>query len=192
MIEDIINEREKTKINFVQKQSEKSIYLGEFKENILAGLNISDIEKGIVDERIKEYMRDEKAKILKIKRDIEFEKITPYIKEAEKLGLKYTLVDDISFIGDVGIVIVSKEPLDNENEEVILESPTKVFTDAGLSKGFAFAYGKKISSKYYNQLKEKLPEYIHKFEEMSFWDRLFGKMCPIEQYEKLQLRDKKI
>lgn len=184
MVDEIINEREKAKINFIKTQAEKYEYLGEFKERVLIALEKQDIEKGIIHTEIIEKMKDSRASLLKIRRDISLDLIKPYIDEAEKIDLRYMLVDDISFRGEIGLVVVSKEALNNENENVIAESITKVFVDAGLSEGFAFALGKKICPKHYDELKEKLPDYLDRFQEMSLFDRIFGKTCPIEMYEK--------
>ncbi|MGL4998615.1 MAG: DUF1694 domain-containing protein [Cetobacterium sp.] len=184
MVDDIINEREKAKLNFLKSQAEKLFYLGEFKENVLAALEKEEMERNFIHNEIKDIMKSEKAILLKINRDIPFDSIKIYIDEAEKIGLRYMLVDDITFRGNVGLVVVSKEPLDNENTEVILESITKVYTDAGLDESFIYGEGKKICSKHYKELKEKLPSHLNKFEEMNFFDKLFGKVCPIDRFNK--------
>jgi uncharacterized protein YueI len=184
LVDDIINEREKAKLNFLKSQTEKLFYLGEFKENILAALEKQEIERNFIHNEIKDIMKDDKAVLLKIKREIPFDSIKVYIDEAEKIGLRYMLVDDISFRGDIGLVIVSKEPLDNENIEVIIESATKVYTDAGLDENFIYGEGHKICSKHYKEIKDKLPSRLDKFEEMNFFDRLFGKVCPIDRFNK--------
>ena len=184
MVDDIINEREKAKLHFLKTQTEKLIYLGEFKENVLAALDKPEIERNLIHNEIKEAMRDPRAVLLKIRRDIPFESIKTYIDEAEKIGLRYTLVDDITFRGNIGLVVVSQEALDNENKDVVLESSTKIYTDAGLSEAFIYGEGHKICPRHYKELKEKLPERIDKFQEMNFFDRLFGKVCPIDRFDK--------
>jgi uncharacterized protein YueI len=184
LVDDIIKEREKAKLHFLKTQTEKLIYLGEFKENVLAALDKPEIERNLIHNEIKDYMRDSRAVLLKIRRDIPFESIKPYIDEAEKIGLRYTLVDDITFRGNIGLVVVSQDALDNENKEVVLESATKVYTDVGLSEGFIYGEGHKICPKHYKELKAKLPERLDKFQEMNFFDRLLGKICPIDRFEK--------
>ncbi|MGL4935551.1 MAG: DUF1694 domain-containing protein [Cetobacterium sp.] len=184
MVDDIINEREKAKLHFLKTQTEKLIYLGEFKENVLAALDRQEIERNLIHNEIKEVMKDKRAILLKIRRDVHFECIKTYIDEAEKIGLRYTLVDDITFRGNIGLVVVSSEALDNEDKEVVIESATKVYTDAGLSEGFIYGEGHKICSKHYKELKEKLPSHLDKFQEMNFFDRLFGKVCPIDRFDK--------
>ncbi|MGL4867195.1 MAG: DUF1694 domain-containing protein, partial [Cetobacterium sp.] len=97
---------------------------------------------------------------------------------------RYMLVDDTTFRGDVGLVVVSKEALENEELEVIVQSATKIYTDAGLNENYIYGEGHKICPKHYKMLKEKLPNNLDKFEEMNFFDRLFGKVCPIDRFDK--------
>ncbi|MGL5982476.1 MAG: DUF1694 domain-containing protein, partial [Cetobacterium sp.] len=70
MVDDIINEREKAKLNFLKSQAEKLFYLGEFKENVLAALEKEEIERNFIHNEIKDIMKSEKAILLKINRDI--------------------------------------------------------------------------------------------------------------------------
>ncbi|MGL4424931.1 MAG: DUF1694 domain-containing protein [Cetobacterium sp.] len=184
MVDDIINEREKAKLNLFKAQAEKLIYLDEFKENVLAALEKQEIERNFIHKEIKDIMKNENAVLLKIRRDIPFDCIKPYIDEAEKIGLRYMLVDDTTFRGNVGLVVVSKEALENEDSEVIVQSATKIYTDAGLNENFIYGEGHKICPKHYKMLKEKLPNNLDKFEEMNFFDRLFGKVCPIDRFDK--------
>lgn len=184
MVDDIINEREKAKLHFLKTQTEKFEYLGEFKENVLIALEKKEIERKIIHKEIQDAMKDKKAILLKIRRDIPFDAIKPYIDEAEKLGLRYTLVDGLTYKGDIGLVIVSGESLDNADKNIVVDSATKVYTDAGLSESFIYGEGHKICTKHYKELEEKLPSQLNKFEKMNFFDRLFGKVCPIDMYDK--------
>ncbi len=183
MVDNIIMEKEKAKMRFFKMQSEKLEYLGEFKENVIIALDRMDIEKNLIRFEIKEAMKNKNAILLKIKRDIKLNLIKPYIDEAEKQGLRYMLVDDLTYRGSVGLVVVTSESLDNESEDIILESSTKVFTDAGLSENFAHAIGEKICSKHYKELEEKLPEYLDKFEKMNIFDKFLGRECIIDRYD---------
>nr|WP_307775398.1 DUF1694 domain-containing protein [uncultured Cetobacterium sp.] len=183
MVENIINEREKAKLKFLKSQSEKLFYLGEFKENIIVALEKDEIEKSLIHEEVVDAMKDPTAILLKLRRDIKLENLKFYINAAEKIGLRYMLVDDLTFRGNIGLVVVSSEDFDNDDKNVILESATKVYVNAGLSPGFAYAVGKKICPKHYKELKNKLPEYLDKFQEMTIFDRLFGKVCEIDRYE---------
>lgn len=182
-MENIISQRDKLKINFMKIQYERNLFLGEFKENVLKAIEKNNLLSETINPEIKEAMNSDMAKGLKIRRDLSFEYIKPYIDEAEKIGLSYILVDDIAYQGRVVIVVISKEAIENKDREVFAKSPAKVYLDAGLSEAYYFAEGKKISGKKYKELKEKLPERVDKFKKLGLLDKLFGKKCAIEIYE---------
>lgn len=182
-MENIISQREKLQMNFMKVQSERNLFLGEFKENVLKAIEKENLLDEKINPEIKEAMNSDMAKGLKIRRDLSFEYIKPYIDEAEKIDLNYTLVDDIAYQGSVVVVVVSKEVIEDKDREVFAKSPAKVYLDAGLSEAYYFAEGKKISGKKYKELKEKLPERFDKFKKMGLLDKLFGKKCAVETYE---------
>lgn len=183
----LIEEREKMQIRFQQTQSEKNYYLGEFKENIIVAIKISELD-GNVQEKILFLMRRKDAILLKINRKVSLNNVKKYIKYADEIGLEYRLVDGINFLGDVGMVIVSKEVQQNEKKDVVLENKNQIYIDAGLSPLYAEFEGKKICKKHYDELVEKLPSHVNKFKKINFFDKLIGPRCPID--EELKKGDK--
>ena len=175
---DILNVREKIKIDFQKTQSEKFIYLGEFKENVISALKKQDIDENI-QYRFLDLMKKENAKLLKISRDLEMKNIKKYIEYAEKIGLNYRLVDNLSYEGDIGMVIVSIEPLNNEDENIIFQGEKELYIEANLSPYYWGAEGKKICKKHYKLLEKNFPEKKEKFELMGIIDKLLGYKCPI-------------
>ena len=179
-----IEEKEKAKMNFLKSQLEKNYYLGEFKENILIALTKEQLESGIIYPEVFEAIKEEDAILLKMRRDISLKYLKPYIKEAEKIKLRYMLIDSLENLGNIGLVVVSKDDLNNSDKDIILDDIEKIFTDAGLSKGYSKAIGKKICKKHYKELEKKLPAYKGLYQKMSFFDKLFGKICPIDEIER--------
>ncbi|WP_372713652.1 DUF1694 domain-containing protein [Ilyobacter sp.] len=173
----IIDEREKGKIRFVKSQVEKAYYLGEFKENVIAALHKGQLEEDSVYPEILEAMKESDAVLMKMRRDVSLKKLKPYIDEAEKVGIKYQLVDGISYRGDVALVVVSKEAMENADEDLVIRDMDQDFIDAGLGEEFSKARGKKICSSCFEKLEEKLPEYKGSFKKMSFFDKLIGHKC---------------
>ena len=104
--------------------------------------------------------------------------------EAEKAGIQYTLVDALDMKGDIVLVVVSKEAIDNTDREVIVEDEEEKFRKVGLSGEYPKCLGKKLCSKHYKLLSEKMPSYKGKFEELNLLDRLLGRTCPICKEEK--------
>lgn len=174
----------KTRQKFFETQVEREKYLQEFKENIIISLNKEEIESGVIYPEIIEAMHEPDAVLLKMRRDIPLKFLKPYIEIAEKIGLRYTLIDALSFIGDVGIVIVSREAMNNENHDLTMDSIEEKFIEKGLSSAYPKNFGKKICKKHYKILSEMLPLYRGSFQEFNLIDKIFGQVCPICEDER--------
>lgn len=175
---EVVDEREKTKIRFVKTQMEKSAYLGEFKENVIAALNKDQLEEDDIYMEIFEAMKEDDVSLLKMRRDVSLEKLKPYIKEADRLGVRYQLVDGLSYRGEIALVVVSKEALANADEDVVIRDMDQDFIDAGLGEELSKARGKKICKKCYKRVEKVLPEYLGTFQKMGIIDKLLGNRCP--------------
>ena len=81
----IIKKIEKEKDRAYSKQLEKNIFLGEYKERVIAALTKEEVEEKGVYKEIIQALKTKEAKHLKISRDIEFSKIRDYVIEAEKM-----------------------------------------------------------------------------------------------------------
>lgn len=169
---------------FLMTQAERDQYLEEFKENIIVSLNKKDIESGIIYPEIVEAMHEPDAVLLKMRRDIPLKFLKPYIEVAEKINLRFTLIDALNFVGDVGLVVVSKDAMDNKNNDVVLDTIEQKFKNAGLSEAYPKNFGKKICRKHYKLLSERLPLFKGSFKEFSFMDKILGHVCPICEEER--------
>ncbi|MGL4392901.1 MAG: DUF1694 domain-containing protein [Fusobacteriaceae bacterium] len=183
MVKGILETQEQTKNKFFKTQSERAFYLDEFKENIIISLNKKDLEDGILHPEIVEGMREPDAKLLKIRRDISIKLLKPYIDEAEKIGLRYTLIDGDVLFGEIALVVVSSEAMDNDNEDLVASTLTERFENAGLSDAYSKNIGKEICVKHYKELEEKLPLLKGSFRKQNTIKSLFGQNCPICEEE---------
>ena len=175
--------REKTKIKFQQVQVEKNYFLGEFKENIILAVRKQELDGKLLREVVS-AMKREDAVLLKISRSIPLKKIKIYIDEAEKIGIKYRLVDGLSFAGDVGLVVVSNLTFDNEHKDVIWKkevSPMKIWD---FRKYFQSTRGKNCAANITEWCLIKFPPMQKGFDKLDIFDRLLGKKCPICEAEK--------
>lgn len=170
--------------NFAKKQQEKEYYLQEFKERIIISLKKEEVETGIVYPEIIEAIHEPDAELLKMRRDIDLKLLKPYIKVAEKLGKKYVLVDSADLKGDIGIVVVSKEELNNEDIDLEIEAKGKEFEKRGLKAYYIKYLDEKICDKHFKLIEEKYPVYKGSFKRFSLVDKIFGAICPLCEEEK--------
>lgn len=180
---ELFDEKERARVKFQQVQVEKNYFLGEFKENVILAVRKQQLDGKILRE-VADAMKREDAVLLKISRNISLKKVKVYIDEAEKIGIKYRLVDGLSFIGDVGLVVVSKESFDNADKDVILEKRSQPYEDLGLPASFSEHEGEKICRRHYTMVMDKIPLFAKRFDKLDVFDRLFGKKCPICEEEK--------
>lgn len=174
---EVLNEREKAKIRFVKTQMEKGDYLGEFKENVIAALKKDQLEEDDIYPEIIEAMKEGDVSLLKMRRDVSLNRLKPYIRVAEELGVRYQLVDGLSYRGDIALVVVTKDALDNSEEDVLIRDMDQDFIDAGLGEELSKARGKKICKECYKKIQEKLPEYLGDFRKMGILDKILGNKC---------------
>ena len=119
--DDIMKKIEQEKDRVYSKQLEKNIFLGEYKERVIAALTKEEVEEKGVYKEIIQALKTKEAKNLKIARDIEFSKIKDYVAEAEKIGINYQLVDGLSYSGNIGLVVSADDALENPVENPIIK-----------------------------------------------------------------------
>lgn len=183
-MQDIIDEKNNAIKEFSKIQSEKSYYLGEYKERIIAALKKEQIMEDDVYVEIFKAMEEKEASFLKMSRDMDIHKLKAYIQHAEKIGLKYQLVDGLSYIGDIGLVVVATDALLNPPEDPIVRDMDQDFIDAGLGEFFSKSRGKRICGEHLSMLRKRLPEYEKDYKKIGLWDRFIGNKCPICEFNK--------
>lgn len=183
-LKDSLDEERKIINTFAKTQAEKFYYLGEYKERVLGALNKDQIIEDDVYPEIIDLMGRKEAYLLKLSRDIEIKKLKPYISHAEKIGLKYQLVDGLSYKGDIGLVIASDSALEVQNENIVIRDMDQDFIDAGLGEIYSKNKNSSLCSKHYGEVKIKLPNYINEFKKINLLGKFLGRKCPICQAEK--------
>ncbi len=176
---EIIDAKDKRMNRIYNVQQEKKYYLGEYRERVLAALKVDQLVEDELYVEIVEAMKDPKAKFLKLRRDVGLKFLKPYIKEAEKLNFRYELIDGLSYLGDIGLIVASDLALDNEDQELVIRDMDQDFLDVGLGYEFSKNQGKHVCNQCHIIIKDKLPQYLDKFERLNFIDKLMGKKCPV-------------
>ncbi len=169
-----------TKERAINAQIERSLFLGELKERVILALTKNQmLEKTIYTEFIDALNRADAVKIV-LSRDVRFDRIQSYVKEAIKLKKEHKIVDGLSYTGEVGLVVVANDvtlPL-TEDGIFILNTLDKILKK-GLSKIYYESFNKKICTFHYDIIKNEIPEYLNKYKEISAFDRFFNMKCPI-------------
>lgn len=183
-LHNMLDVQNKAKKEFSKTQNEKSFFLGEYKERVLAALEKDQIEEDEVYEEIFDAMKDENSHILKMSRDLPLKKLKPYIQKAEELKLKYQLVDGIGYFGNIGLVVAAKEALINPPNNVLIRDMDQDFIDADLGEIYSKNKGSRLCKEHYKALLDKLPEYEKDFKKLDLLDKLLGRKCVVCKGEK--------
>lgn len=184
MSENLVDQESQVKLRFLKMQAERAFYLDEFKENIALALTEKELKSGYVYPEILEEMKKSTTAYIKLKKEISLKYLKPYILEAEKNRLRYTLVDGLNLLGDIGLVVVSKEAFETNEREIVVKSMEEKFEKNGLYVEYIKYFGEALCERHYRLLKDKMPEYVFQFKKLTFLDKLFGKGCPICKIEK--------
>jgi len=176
---DLLDEKEKKMKKLYNIQYQKKYYLGEYRERIILALKKDQLVEDEVYLEVVEAMKNNHAKVLKLKRDIGLKYLKPYIKEAERLEFRYELIDGLEYLGDIGLVVVSDKALDNEENELVIKDMDQDFLDVGLGYEFSKNQNKSICNECYLKVEDKLPCYLNKFKRLNIIDKLLGTNCPV-------------
>ena len=179
--DDIMKKIEQEKDRAYSKQLEKNVFLGEYKERVIAALTKEEVEEKGVYREIIQALKTKEAKNLKIARDIEFSKIKDYVAEAEKIGINYQLVDGLSYSGNIGLVVSADDALENPVENPIIKSVPERFREKGLADIYYESMGEKICEFHKNVIHDELPEFESKYRDITLIDRVLGVKCPIDE-----------
>jgi uncharacterized protein YueI len=100
------------------KPDEKVQYLGQFRERILIMLTKNQVYAKQVYHEVEEALKDPRSSRLILNGDLAFEHRSKYIKIAREFDKPYTVVNDPSLKGNVGLMVVADHAVDEENIEV--------------------------------------------------------------------------
>lgn len=167
---------------FYDRQNEKNYFLGEYKERVMVGLTKRQLMGDeLYQEVIDIIIKRDKTYLLKMNREVTLAKLHPYIDAAERSGLRYELVDGLSYAGEVGLVVVAHEALEIQVENPILPDVNQDYFNSELDDSAAYIKnkGKHICHNCYDTLVEELPNHKNDFKKFDIKDRFLGRMCPI-------------
>lgn len=183
-MDDILRKIEKEKDRIVKARYERNEYLGEYKERVILALTVEEVEEKLVYKEVENALQTQEVFKMIISSNISFNKTKKYILLAKKYNIMCKKVDSLSLVGDIGLVLASRDLFsEDNNREVIVKPKLERFLEKGLPSVYFEAQGQKIDKKYYNYIKEEFPDLISDYKELTFFDKMFGMRCPI--YSKL-------
>lgn len=100
------------------KRSEKVQHLGEFRERILRILTKGQVDDKQIYPEIEEALKDPRSSRLLLNGDLAYEYRAKYIKIARKYDKPFTVINDPTLKGNVGLAVIADYAVDVEKIEV--------------------------------------------------------------------------
>jgi uncharacterized protein YueI len=94
------------------KREERLRYLGEFRERVLKALTFDQIAEPGTYPEIEEALKDKRARKLVVSQKAKLDEAREYIRLARACGLQFTMVNNPDLRGDIGLVVVSDDAVD--------------------------------------------------------------------------------
>jgi uncharacterized protein YueI len=177
-IQDQFHQRDIAQAKFFNRQAEKYEYLGEYRERVIVALTKDQAIQEPYREMIDAIANDKRGYLLKMAREVPITNLKPYIEMAEKHSVKFELVDGISYVGEIGIVLVAKDAVEPAIENPLVKDRNQGFIDHGLNQ-FIGKKGMAICKECFEILEDELPEKMKEFKHMGLKDTFLGRRCPV-------------
>lgn len=158
------------------KKEEKRRFLGEFRERVLIALTFSQIEEPGTYPQVMEAIKDSEAEKMVIDRRVDLDSAREYIRLAQDYDVDFKKVGSSEFKGEIGLIIVSDQAVNCE--EIFVKSREEYLRDKGIPEELITAQGEKLCADCYQLIAQKAPEELKNYEQLSWFDKLWGKECP--------------
>ncbi|MBB6216351.1 uncharacterized protein YueI [Anaerosolibacter carboniphilus] len=158
------------------KADEKRNWLGEFRERVVLALTDEQIQRDDALQLVEEKMKDRRIDALIVKGQVNQEIAGKLMTICQRTGKDYRSVNRPDSKGDVAMVLVSDEAVNEE--EVILDTSTL------LSDQFYNARNNKLCKKHMEELRAQYPQFENRFEEISVVDKMIGTKCGVCEDER--------
>lgn len=178
--DDILKEIEKQKDRAFNALQEKNSYLGIYRERVLLALTKEEVEEKWIYKEVIEAMKSPNAKRMILSRAVDLKYLKKYMNLAKEKDMSCKLVDGLSYVGDVALVIASDDAIKNQKNPFVISRMDRI-RKSGLPSAYYDAIGKKISEKYMKVIKILIPELASEYKVLTFWDKLMGERCPLEE-----------
>lgn len=160
------------------RKEEKEYYLGEFRERVMKVLTKRQMQDNEVINEIKETLLDPRAARIIIDGSVPDRHNDKYEKLAASMGKASTTRRDANFKGDVGLAVVSEQAVDFSDEQISVTTWTESMLQKGIPDRIIAAAGSKLCKACYELVREKAPEELGRYRQLSTLEKLMGMKCP--------------
>ncbi|MDK9580514.1 DUF1694 domain-containing protein [Sneathia sanguinegens] len=180
MEKEILKNVEKSKDRLANILYERNQFLGIYKERVLVALTEEEVKERLIYPEVKKALEKVVATKMVLTRRVDMKYLKKYINLANMYKVDCKIVDGLSYVGNISLVVSADDAVDIKRNPVV-KSRLEIIKDRGMPLAYYEALGKKVSKRYLKIIKKLLPELLDQYKELTFFDRLCGEKCPLEE-----------
>lgn len=177
---DVLKKLEKERERVGKAFYEKNQFLGIYKERVIVALTKEEVEEKLAYPEVSKALEKKIATKMILSRKVDMKFLKKYIDLAKTYGISCKIVDGLSYQSDICLVVCADDAVDRKKDPVV-KSRLEIIKERGMPIVYYEALGKKISHRYMKIVKKLLPELKDQYMELSFFDKLCGEKCPLEE-----------
>lgn len=180
MEKEILKNVEKSKDRLANILYERNQFLGIYKERVLVALTEEEVKEKLIYPEVKKALEKVVATKMVLTRRVDMKYLKKYINLANMYKVDCKIVDGLSYVGNISLVVSADDAVDIKRNPVV-KSRLEIIKDRGMPLAYYDALGKKVSKRYLKIIKKLLPELLDQYKELTFFDKLCGEKCPLEE-----------
>lgn len=180
MEKEILKNVEKSKDRLANILYERNQFLGIYKERVLVALTEEEVKEKLIYPEVKKALEKVIATKMVLTRRVDMKYLKKYINLANMYKVDCKIVDGLSYVGNISLVVSADDAVDIKRNPIV-KSRLKIIKDRGMPLAYYDALGKKVSKRYLKIIKKLLPELLDQYKELTFFDKLCGEKCPLEE-----------
>lgn len=180
MEKEILKNVEKSKDRLANILYERNQFLGIYKERVLVALTEEEVKERLIYPEVKKALEKVVATKMVLTRRVDMKYLKKYINLANMYKVDCKIVDGLSYVGNISLVVSADDAVDIKRDPVV-KSRLEIIKDRGMPLAYYDALGKKVSKRYLKIIKKLLPELLDQYKELTFFDKLCGEKCPLEE-----------
>ena len=177
---EILKNVEKSKDRLANILYERNQFLGIYKERVLVALTEEEVKEKLIYPEVKKALEKVIATKMVLTRRVDMKYLKKYINLANMYKVDCKIVDGLSYVGNISLVVSADDAVDIKRNPIV-KSRLEIIKDRGMPLAYYDALGKKVSKRYLKIIKKLLPELLDQYKELTFFDKLCGEKCPLEE-----------